>query len=358
MFYDKINDKSNFRLTINPTLKCNFNCWYCYENHTGNSRMSEDILERTKKAISWVLTEYPFLDLMFFGGEPLLEFERIVKPIMEYTRKAATEKAKGYSISFTTNGFLITRKMAEYFREFNIGSLQITLDGDRESHNKTRVGTTKESFLTIVKNIHMLVSMGINVFLRINVTKDNIKGCLDIHNYFADLSEETKRFMQVTVQQVWQDKEKNNDLSAEFFELYKSFAKIGITIMPNFSSRFKSPCYGDKLHTCVINYNGNIYKCTAIDFDRHISEGRIGDSGKITIDNLQQEKRVRIWETKCKTCRILPMCCGGCTKLLQNSGGMEICPYPTDDEKDRFIIRTVKEQLFMEKIGNMLNTLA
>lgn len=37
-------DMSVAHLIINPTINCNFNCWYCYENHI-KSLMSEDIIE-------------------------------------------------------------------------------------------------------------------------------------------------------------------------------------------------------------------------------------------------------------------------------------------------------------------------
>ena len=38
------NDDSTFELIINPTLDCNFHCWYCYENHLKGSKMDEGIV--------------------------------------------------------------------------------------------------------------------------------------------------------------------------------------------------------------------------------------------------------------------------------------------------------------------------
>ena len=43
-----IYDENNFHLIINPTLNCNFKCWYCYETHSC-SKMNKEIMDRTKK---------------------------------------------------------------------------------------------------------------------------------------------------------------------------------------------------------------------------------------------------------------------------------------------------------------------
>ena len=63
-----------YKLIINPTMGCNFSCWYCYESHIVGSKMSTDNVSKILKLIDNILLDKPNLktfDLAFFGGEPL-----------------------------------------------------------------------------------------------------------------------------------------------------------------------------------------------------------------------------------------------------------------------------------------------
>jgi uncharacterized protein len=56
----------SFRLIINPTLNCNFSCWYCYETHS-KKYMSKETVESVIKFIESLATKnkistYPFFD--------------------------------------------------------------------------------------------------------------------------------------------------------------------------------------------------------------------------------------------------------------------------------------------------------
>lgn len=46
------NNNDNYIIIINPTLDCNFRCWYCYESHIKNSVMDKDTIEHVKKFIA------------------------------------------------------------------------------------------------------------------------------------------------------------------------------------------------------------------------------------------------------------------------------------------------------------------
>lgn len=99
-----------FRLTVNPTLNCNLCCWYCYENHSSNMVMSDDILERTKLLIRNKVgdKDLKMFNLDFFGGEPLLQFDRIVMPLISVAVEVCNQNGKQLHLSFTTNGVLLT----------------------------------------------------------------------------------------------------------------------------------------------------------------------------------------------------------------------------------------------------------
>lgn len=53
--YNADNNEHEYILHINPTLDCNFRCWYCYEKHIPNSRMNQETLNSTLLYISSIL---------------------------------------------------------------------------------------------------------------------------------------------------------------------------------------------------------------------------------------------------------------------------------------------------------------
>lgn len=130
-----------YHLIINPTLDCNFNCWYCFEQKKRGSRMSPNIQDACSLLIQNIVktnTNLKKFTLSFFGGEPMLYYNRIAVPLMKNLYAEIEGKNIEPNIHFTTNGYLLTDSMVSSMSEFKVKSLQITFDGNREFHNKTR----------------------------------------------------------------------------------------------------------------------------------------------------------------------------------------------------------------------------
>lgn len=330
---------------------CNFRCWYCYESHKPKTTMPDDVILKTKKFLENISNHFKNIEMSFFGGEPLLEFNRIVMPLSDHLRILADSKGISYNISFTTNGYLITNDIVDKLKNFNVSLLQITLDGNEECHNKVRTSSTENSFRKIINNIHKLAKAKLPVLIRINVTNENITGALEVPRFFDDLNIKEKRYLHVIVQQVWQDS--SNDILDNIWELYSRFYEYGIMPWPRKFNFIKDICYADRLHSAIINYNGNIHKCTAMDFEDNLSDGILNENGEFDTllafnQRMQKRKNNRI----CDTCRIRPICNGGCLKhLIKNKSAENYCIHPTDEDKDRIVRDLIKEQLYMDKLG-------
>lgn len=339
------NQPDSYNLTVNPTLNCNFRCWYCYEEHLPKSKMHPDILERVKRHITFVAVRIrpKFFNMGFFGGEPLLYYADVVRPLLQHMQATCKKYDITPSVGFTSNGYLITDAMVSELKELNVSSFQITLDGNRESHNKTRfpaAGT--DTYTKITENIKKLVRAGIFVILRINYTADNLAGTKDIIQDFRSLNETEKQNLRVDFQRVWQDRDKKNASTGELLdECIDAFEAADLPVYAQTIDQVWSPCYADKCNQALINHNGDVYKCTAREFNETNRLGKLNEEGRIEWDETKMRPRrgIRFTKEVCHSCRIAPLCGGTCTQRILDSGNVNRCLRGlTEEGKDRIVL--------------------
>lgn len=97
-----------FGIVINPTMNCNFKCWYCYENHAEGSKMDSMEQSNIVRFVEKMLAENKDLKLLkiqWFGGEPLLCFESVVKPLLTEINILAKARNVKINSGFTSSLF-------------------------------------------------------------------------------------------------------------------------------------------------------------------------------------------------------------------------------------------------------------
>jgi uncharacterized protein len=138
------NDTSELNVTVLTTLQCNFACDYCFQGDHGDyNKFAEKMtLETAAGVASWIEHELDRVRperfvLTFFGGEPLLNL-----PVMYYLAErlwtASTSRGVKPVTSIITNGLLLTEEVVDRMLPLGLKGVKITLDGDREAHNKMR----------------------------------------------------------------------------------------------------------------------------------------------------------------------------------------------------------------------------
>ena len=138
MYRDRMNNIS-LGLTIAPTSDCNFRCIYCYEkNSLRKKEMTLEVEEAIIKFIEKTTDTIRNMNISWYGGEPLMRFD-IIERLSEKIIKLCNEKNIDYSASIVTNGYLLNKEILKKFEKYKISSVQITLDGPKEIHDKRRI---------------------------------------------------------------------------------------------------------------------------------------------------------------------------------------------------------------------------
>lgn len=343
-------DPSFFGMIINPTLDCNLRCWYCYEKHDVHAGMSEHTIESVCRLIDNKVADERLrrLSVSFFGGEPLLYYKRVVLPILKYAVKVCREKDIFISSNFTTNAVLLTDKLLFELNHIGMSRLpgfQITLDGNRELHNQIRYAAQKKpTYDIIVRSIKSALNAGNQVSVRFNYTDNNIESFLDVIDEFKHLSDEQKLCVRFRFEQVWQNSNQNTKNRA--IEIAKLFEENGLPAEYD-TLYVRHNCYADAANCVVINYNGEVFKCTARDFDSDRREGTLNSDGTITLNDRYDERmKIRYSNIVCRNCEILPLCNGGCSQNKLDNPVQDVCyKYIGNEEKETIVLKRLKQIL-------------
>ncbi len=338
-------------VTLTPTQDCNFGCRYCYEKGVLQSKYMD---EATQDAVVDYIEENIIvggnLQLCWYGGEPLLALD-IIKRLTERFLVICEEKKVTYEADIITNGYLLTPEVVNELLGCKITKYQITLDGNEKTHNERRPlveGTP--TYQTIWENILKLKDFRekIRIVLRVNIDKNNTDALSFVKQNVEKEGMDDFIFVypgRVIETEICHNSEECYS-SREFAVLEQEFFCSDAALLYNYYPQPKHlVCFADSENSAVIDADGNIYKCFMEIGDKNRCIGNVRGNEKCREEVLYQ---YLLWDAtedkKCKKCKYLPICMGGCPKMRYK--GREACTKLkyTLSEYMKYFPQTMKEK--------------
>ncbi len=319
----RIYNRKHLVLTIAPTQNCNFDCTYCFEKNRTSGRMNDAVEQAILSYLQKQKQQHGLesVSLTWYGGEPLLEKKRLLS-LGKGIKDLGFEMLENEVI---TNGYLFDENCYEIFSETGVSSIQITIDGLEDLHNKKRpLLGGKPTFDAIIKNIdNYCKSPCKNDFLiaiRVNVDKTDVDRFLSTRDWLKERYPADN----ILVYPGWIHRDEThpsrcnclsrNETTDVVLDLYK---KQGIQIEGLYPDDISFECLVRNPYSLIIGREGELYKCYE---DIGIKEkvvGNIQDKRIWTNIDLLAKYAVGIdhfQDPKCRACSYLPICYGGCPK--------------------------------------------
>ena len=318
-------------MCLNVSHDCNLRCEYCFagkgDYEQGRMVMNE---ETGLKAIDFLLEnsgDREFLELDFFGGEPLMNFD-VVKKVVKYARSKEEEYGKTFRFTITTNGMLLTDDKIEYINK-EMSNVVLSIDGRREVNDRvrTRVDGTG-CYDRIIGNFQKLVEQrgDKEYYVRGTFTKYNKDFAEDVYS-LNDMG-----FDQISIEPVVAKATETYALTKEDLpEIFAEYEKLAKKIVKsrrdgNFFNFFhymidldQGPCAIKRLRGCgcgneyiAITPDGDIYPCHQ--FIGH-EEWKMGSLYTGEFDEAMKDRfsKASVYtKDDCTKCWAKFYCSGGC----------------------------------------------
>ena len=309
-------------LTICPTMGCNFDCPYCFEDHRRgkmSAEVQDDVVALAKRMLD--ASNAKKLHISWFGGEPLLAPD-VIRSLSERLMALAGQYGAEYNASIITNGYLLTQDIADMLGRYRVSACQVTIDGLGAAHDATRhLAGGGPTFDRIVRNLRD-VKLPFIVRVRHNVHEGN-KDEMDALKAFIDqLAEESGNDISYYPAPVTGSEAADERGNQVGLLCGSDASEIGIR---QEAGRFHVGrghfCGAHTIWSTGVDEMGNLQKCWEVVAKPDMSFGTAHDwdpaspletAGKP--DNLTKYLNTAcpVPDDECRECVWLPACSGGC----------------------------------------------
>jgi uncharacterized protein len=346
-------NREELNVTVLTTLQCNFACDYCFQGDHGDyNKFAEKMtLETAHRVGDWIERQLDELHperlvLTFFGGEPLLNLP-VLYEIAERAFRTTERRGVRMMHSIITNGLLLTPEMVDRLIPYGLDGIKITLDGDRDTHNRMRpLRGGQGTFDRIIENIRLIADRPIRIAIGGNFDETSVDSYPALLDFLKE-QEFGNKLARINFKPVIRTHEaapqpkgiipltvvtgSGKPLNGTCMSNAGSGSGLGcdncsfvddkMTMLreetkrhgfPTLDGVHEGPCHlhHDNAHT--IGPDGSIYPCPGFTGELAQSTGHI-DGRQDPLRGKARERfdRLSPWD-ECGDCAFIPVCAGGC----------------------------------------------
>lgn len=327
-------------LCLHIAHDCNMCCKYCF---AGEGEYSGDrslmSFEVGKRALDFLIEQSGSrknLEVDFFGGEPLLNFD-VVKQLVAYARSIEKGKGKNFRFTLTTNGVLLNDEVMEWANK-ECYNVVLSLDGRKETNDRMRRTRNDKGTYDLILPKFQKMAKERNqqgYYIRGTYTHYNTDFANDIL-HLADLG-----FEQLAMEPVVTDPKMDYALQEsdipklkyQYDLLAKEMCKRnregkGFTFFHYMIDLEGGPCIYKRISGCGVGTDymavtpwGDLYPCHQFVGDEKFLLGNVFDGVKNT-DIVNEFKLCNVYSREaCQDCFAKLYCSGGCSANAYHTTG-------------------------------------
>lgn len=341
-------------LVLNLTDNCNLECIYCFVKQKPHY-MS---LKTAKETVDYLVNNYNIKKeknllrnnekktIIFFGGEPTLLFDEVIKPLIFYIEEKYN--IEEFKFHITTNGTLLNEERIKFMSKYQFVPL-LSIDGDKytQDYNRPCKNRLQSSFELVQKNIPMLLEYFPHTIFRSTVYKDTINNLYENFLFAEEMGFKHYACIPDARSQNWTQQDLNNYKiqlikisnyimtqylldeypKMEFTNFERGLRNIIIQDIRNIKNEnqpwqetFVPNRCGLGTTSCSVNWQGLIFSCQEQDSREKTDYFCIGDiyngineeiHSRIILDYINANGRCEK-EDECQKCVLQKICSHGC----------------------------------------------